>query len=391
MIRPIVVEPPAPPVCVSVAGNTLTLFVESPPLIEAMLADIRSATTRVWLETYIFLDDEAGRAIAEALIDRARNGVDVRVHFDSIGSMETPSTFFDELRAAGIQVHAFHSLWEAFYRFAFLRVLNRRNHRKLLVIDDRVGYFGGMNIIAPSNAERVGRAESVGWRDIHVRLEGCQQGELAESFERAWRMAHRQKIAPRSKEYREARLVTGSESIQFFDSGPGLRHTRAGRVFLQLIQAARRSLNFSMAYFLPVGKVRRALFRAPRRGVFVRVVIPGESDVPLVQRATNHLYSVMLRKRMHVYERQRHMLHSKVMVVDDQWTVLGSSNLDARSLWINLEFLAVIQSRPLAAAVNAIIRHEIAHSRRIRLRDCLNRPFWDQMVDGMAWLLRWWL
>src|SRR5207237_1523942 len=129
----------------------------------------------------------------------------------------------------------------------------------------------------------------------------------------------------------------------------------------RLIRAARHSVTLSMAYFVPVGRVLRELLRAHRRGVFVRTVVPGRSDVPVVQRATRHLYTRLLRRRFHVYERQVNMLHSKVMSVDDAWVVLGSSNLDARSLWINLEFLAVIHSRKLARELNDVVRFEIAH------------------------------
>jgi cardiolipin synthase len=168
-------------------------------------------------------------------------------------------------------------------------------------------------------------------------------------------------------------------------------HTSAARVFTRLIRLAQRNVSFAMAYFVPVGRVLRELLRAHRRQVFVRVVVPGESDVPIVQRATRHLYGRLLRRRMHIYERQRTMLHSKVMIVDDQWTVVGSSNLDARSLWYHREFLAVVHSRTLAQAMNAIIRHEIAHSRRITLRECLERSRWQRFRDRLAWAVRWWL
>ena len=158
-----------------------------------------------------------------------------------------------------------------------------------------------------------------------------------------------------------------------------------------MILAARERLTFSMAYFLPVGSVLRRLLKARRRGVFVRVVVPGESDVPLVQHATEHLYSLLLRRRFHVYERQATMLHSKLTIIDDRWAVIGSCNLDARSLWINLEFLAVIQSPNLARVLNDIVAYEIAHSRPVTLRDYLRHSWWRSFVNGLAWMLRWWL
>src|SRR5204862_3428188 len=139
------------------------------------------------------------------------------------------------------------------------------------------------------------------------------------------------------------------------------------------------------------GNILRELIRAHRRGVLIQVVIPGASDVPLVHRATRYLYRTLLRRRFHLYERQLDMLHSKVLVVDDQWTVRGSANLDARSLWINLEFLAVIHSRKLARVMNTLVQHEIGHSRRVTLREYLRRGWWQRLLDRLAWGLRWWL
>jgi cardiolipin synthase len=379
----------------TVAGHDLTIFVESPPLFNAMLRDIHMARQRVWLESYIFLDDAAGQVVGEALKDRARAGLDVRVLYDAVGCLSTPAVFFQHLQEAGVKVHAFHSFWEIFWRFPALRFLNRRNHRKLLIIDDRAAYFGGMNLVDQSQIHSLEDLKdlpaSAGWRDVHARLAGPQQSQVAESFERSWRLAHGQPVERRPRHYREARLAPGEESIQFFDSGPGLKHTRAARLFSRLIRTARHSLTFAMAYFLPVGRVLRDLLRAHKRGVFVRVVVPGESDVPIVQRATRYLYSRLLRRRFHIYERQRNMLHSKVLIVDEQWTVLGSANLDARSLWYHLEFLAVIHSRNLARVMNTIIGNEIAHSRRITLRECLQQSWWRRWTDRLAWAVRWWL
>jgi cardiolipin synthase len=385
----------AVPQRVAVAGHELSIYVESPPLIESIVNDIRSARTRVWVESYIFLDDRAGQAVAEALMERAQAGVDVRVIADAVGSQTAPWPFFRELEEAGVRVHIFHSFWEALWSLSAFRIINRRNHRKLVVIDDSVAYFGGMNLADTFQATDVeppeGRPASSGWRDVHIRLTGPQQAEVAESFERSWRLAHKEEIQRRTRAYRLGKLAPGEESIQFFDSGPGLKHTRAGRIFIRVLKEARQSLTLSMAYFVPVGRVLRALLRAHRRGVFIRVVVPGESDVPVVQRASRWLYTKLIRRRFHIYERQFNMLHSKVMVIDDQWSIVGSCNLDARSLWLNLEFLAVIHSEKFAQALNAIAAYEIERSRRITLRECLARSRWQRFLDRAAWSLRWWL
>jgi cardiolipin synthase len=383
------------PLRATVAGHELTIFVQSLPMIAALVRDIQTAQSCVWVESYIFLADVAGYAVAEALKERARLGLDVRVLYDAVGCQWTPAIFFQEMAEAGIHVHAFHSIWEALYRFSFFRILNRRNHRKLVVIDDHVAYLGGMNLLDQGSAALAERAEhlpvSAGWRDIHVRLTGPQQKELAESFDRSWRRARGLPIKRRPRSYRRALPAPGEESIQFFDSGPGPKHTRAARVFTQLIRRARRKLAMSMAYFLPVGPVLKHLVRAHRRGVFIQVVLPGESDVRIVQRATRYLYRRLLRRRFHIYERQMHMLHSKLMIVDDQWTVLGSCNLDARSLYINYEILAVIHSRNLAKALGTLIQNEVEASDRVTLRSCAKQSWRQRLLDRLAWALRWWL
>lgn len=379
-----------------VAGNDLTFFLETPPLVDALLGDIRAARQRVWLETYIFLNDAVGARVADALIDRARAGLDVRVLYDAVGSQTTPAAFFRKMEKAGVRVHCFHSFAEALSRWtAVFQVLNRRNHRKLTVVDDRVAYFGGMNLVDTSSASAVRRAEraasSAGWRDVHVRLDGPRQSEVAESFERSWRTARGEKVRRRPRPYRRGFLTSGEEGVQFFDSGPGLKNSRAARVYVRLINAAQKSIRMSMAYFLPVGRVLRALFRARQRGVRIEVVVPGDSDVKVVQYATEHLYRRLLRRGFRIWERQALMLHSKVMVVDDQWTVVGSCNLDARSLWINREFLAVFHSQSLAALLNDMITQERGLSHRVTRRSLAQLSWLRRWAGRCAWSLRWWL
>ena len=382
---------------VEVAGNELTLFDGSPALIEAMLADIRQAKKRVWLESYTIADDAAGQAIAEALLERAAAGIDVRVVYDAIGSYATPQAFFDRLTAGGVHVHAFHAIRANLWRFRVLQILNRRDHRKLLVVDSRVGYFGGMNIVdqrgiaTPADAKLRNLPASSGWRDLHVRLVGPQQPEIADDFERLWRWKHLRRSDPRTVWRFAEMFAGGGDAIHFFSSRPGRKTRRVARIFVPLIRRAERTITVSMAYFIPVGRVLRELLQARRRGVRVRVVVPAVSDVPAVHWATRHLCRRLLARGIQVYERQDLMLHSKVMVIDDCWTVVGSCNLDPRSLRLNLEFLAVIRSSAMGRAATAFCRHEMEHSRRLRLAEIRARPLWQRLRDRLAWSIRRWL
>jgi cardiolipin synthase len=380
---------------IEVAGQELRVFVESGPLFEAMLADIRQARHRVWLETYIFASDSTGNAVAEALKERARAGLDVRLLYDAVGSFATYPSFFLKMVSAGVKVVRYHSLGEALQQLAPLRILNRRDHRKVLVLDDEIAYFGGMNIVATVHDRpadpMVKMASSQGWRDIHVRLKGSAQSEVAHSLERSWWHARGRKISARPRGYQKGHLSPDRERIHFFDSGPGRRFSRSARIFTHLINRARHDIVFSMAYFLPVGRAWRALIKAARRGVRIRIVVPGKNDVPLVQRACTHLYRRLLELGVEIFERQAVMLHSKLMLVDGEWALLGSSNFDALSLWVNLEFIAVIRSAEMARYMSGIVDEELQQSRRVTLPEVESLPFLERFLNRLAWSVRWWL
>ena len=381
---------------VEVAGNVLVLFTESPPLVAAMVHDVRSARRRVWLESYIIADDAAGLELADALLERAAEGLDVRVIYDAVGSVGTSKAYFERLAAGGVQVHAFRTLWSTVWRRRFLTAFNRRDHRKLLIIDDDVAYFGGMNVVDQRGIHSVADAKarhlpaSAGWRDVHVRLTGDKQPEIAAAFDRLWKREHRRSRT--GAPWPIARLAEREgEAILTFDCRPTFRHRRPARVFVPLIVQAEREITVSMAYFIPVGRVLRALVRARGRGVRIRVVLPGVSDVRLVQWAARHFYQYLLRHGIEIYERRDTMLHSKVMVIDDLWSLVGSCNLDPRSLRLNLEFLAAIRSQEMAKAVKQICVYEIDNSDPVTLDKWHRRRWWQFLLDRIAWSLRWWL
>ena len=391
------VETPGAAACVDVAGHRLELFTETHLLFEAMLADIAVAKKRVWLETYIFAHDPAGMAIAAALQQRARAGLDVRLLYDALGSQHTDPELFTTLSSAGVHVHAYHRIGEALRSIiALFIILNRRDHRKLLVVDDRCAYFGGMSIHDHGHLFRASPTDAsvepaAAWRDLHIRLTGPQQFEVADSFERSWMHAMGQTMTRRPRAYRRVKLRSSAESIHFFDTGPGLNFSRAPRVYRRLLSQSSHSVVLAMAYFIPVGRVMREIVRARRRNVHVHVLVPTLTDVPIAQYATWYLYRKLLRIRIRLYERRNRVMHTKTMVVDRQWTVVGSANMDPRSLFINLEFMAVIRSRVFAQAVMRVCRYEMRRSRRVRFSDFKARTLRQRLLSMLAYSFRWWL
>lgn len=382
---------------VVVDGHEWTLYEESEPLIAAMIDDIKSAQSRVWMESYIFADDRAGRGVAEALAERAAAGVDVRLMVDAWGSFRTSSALFQQMRQVGVQMHWFHAFSEAFFGAKFFDMLNERNHRKLLAIDDRVAYFGGMNVVDSGGIHSKADAKirhlpaSAGWRDVHVRMTGPRAVEIADMCDRLWRRAIHQ---PRDKEPRwsmQQVLDSADGSFFFFGSRPTFRYHRPHRILGPLLRGASREVTVAVAYFLPLGAVLQELIAARRRGVRVRVIVPGQSDVKPVQWATRHFYEYLLKRGIEVYERKDRMLHSKAIVIDDRWSVIGSCNLDARSLRLNLEFFAVVHSPTMAAELLTICRREIDASVRVTPAYLRHRSWWQRNLDRAAWALRRWL
>lgn len=387
--EPLVAPDPDGTYQVEVAGHALRVFVESPPMVASLLADIAAAKKRAWIESYIFADDNVGRQVVAALAERAAAGVDVRVLYDALGSLTTRSSLFAPLLAAGGRVHAFNGFWHSLQQIRFLRSFNRRNHRKLFLTDDRVGYLGGMNIVdvGPKPAKR----GDLGWRDVHLRIEGPTQPQLVESFERSWSRAQRQPVKRRPKAYRRGRMTMGPEGIRYFDSGPGLKYTRAARIFTKLLRVARQRVVVSMAYFLPTGRVLRALLRAKRQGVDITAVVPLASDVPVVDWASTFLGAKLIRRGIRIFRREKQMLHSKALIVDGQWSIVGSCNLDSRSMWYNLELMAVIRSRQMAAVLEAICQDDISKSRPLTEEELDARSWWQKLRDTLMYQLRWWL
>jgi len=368
-----------------VAGQDVRIFVEVEPFLQSLLADIRTAQKRIWVETYILGDDSIGRAVTHALAERAAEGIDVRLMIDGVGSVDVSSGMLAEVESAGGKTHVYHSFGYALWEKLHLELLNWRNHRKLVVIDDSVAYFGGMNLADP-----VAGRDLATWHDIQMRVGGTVVDQVAEIMDRLWRHAHGESVKWPRFPLKELKR-DGDETFLFFDTIPIVPHRRAEWIFRVLIRGAKQSINLLMAYFVPSGAVLRDLFRMRKRGVHIRVVVPALSDVRVVQWATEHLYGRLLRRGFRLFERTGRMLHSKAMVVDDKWTLIGSCNLDPRSLLHNREFIAVIRSPRLAKMMNEIVRLEVLQSERVTRERVESRTMWQRWRGRLAWWFRAWL
>lgn len=400
----------------------------------AWLEAIASAQDEILLEIYWFESDRTGWRFANALIERARAGCDVFVLYDAIGSLGTDRAMFAAIEAAGGKVLEFHPVAPWRKRFRLDRV-TLRDHRKLLVVDATVGFTGGMNI-CDKNAPREEGGE--GWRDDAVKVTGPAVLEMRALFFDTWlrlggpaprrgaavvRRARKALVAAarqqaaslpppalsdshspvrwRERLYRAARISRpGTEitksPVATMDVMPRIRvlgHDAWGarrsirNMYLRHIRNAREKILIRNSYFVPDNRVRRALERAARRGVEVRVIVPARSDVPAVAYAGRALYASLMRAGVHIHEWLDGMMHAKTAVIDD-WATVGSYNLDYRSLRYNLEINVAVRDPSFAAQVEQSFRADLAHCREIDPVAWARRPFLQKVLEWLHYLVR---
>ena len=352
-------------------GSRVTLFGEGDALYDAMLADIAAAHARVWIESYIFEDDAIGQSFIAELADCAARGVDVRVRVDALGSrFGFSGGSAQRLGASGVRFRWCHP-WEWRRPWTF----QRRNHRKLLVVDDGAAYLGGFNI-SKLNSRRIhGQSR---WRDTHVRL----SGPIVEEAAAAYTAFAKGKLKWHGDESRPLHLLT--------NHARGCRY-RLRCVLRQRFEEARERIWLTTPYFVPDSATQRQLCAAAERGVDVRVLVPGKNDVALVQWAGRAAYSRLLRVGARVFEYEPRTLHAKTLLIDGDWSTIGTANFDYRSFFINYELNVVAHSTRLNAALAALFESDLREAREIRDRPWADRPLRSRAAEVVGWSARHWL
>lgn len=396
-----------------VDDNAVALLSDGKAAFPAMLAAIAEARREVLLEMYWFQSDAVGRRFAEALAERARAGVRVGVIYDAIGSLGVDGAMMDALRAAGCEVHEFGPVVPWKHRFR-LDALNRRDHRKILVVDGQTAFTGGINLGLPWAPESEG---GEGWRDDMIAVHGPAALAMRGVFLETWRALGGGPLpAPLDEPSRDAagvhasrpagetpqplaadpvaraqRPVAGSEArVTVLTSGSRRARAAIRTEYLRRIRGARRSILIVNSYFVPDRAVRRALVRAAARGVDVRVILPGlhGTDVPAVFFAARHLYGRLLRGGVVLHEWSRSILHAKTAVIDAAWCTVGSYNLDWRSWRFNLEVNVGVESPELGAAMQRRFEEDEAQCQRVDLANFRFRPLSDRLLDWIHYLFR---
>jgi cardiolipin synthase len=376
-------------------NNHVELLIDGPATYKRMLQCISNARQQVYLETYIFADDEIGRQFASLLKEKSRAGVTVGIIYDSIGSIRSDGDFFDDMKREGIRVIEFNDVSPG--RGSLLR-LNNRAHRKLLVVDNRIAFTGGINLSSTysssSNAASRRNLLLEGWRDTQIAVTGPAVEGFMRDFSDRWHRLSGQRL--RGKECqsmdRRGNSQQGNETVAILTATGG-DDTKSAIInaYKAAIRRARERVWITQAYFAPARGFVSLLRRAARRGVDVRLIVPGVSDSPIVRHASRSWYGSLLRKRVRIYECTNALLHAKTAVIDGIWSTVGTSNLDYRSFLHNDEINAVILGRGFARRMEAQFEDDIANSMSIDLETWKRRPFLDRIVERFSRSLEYWL
>lgn len=378
---------------------------------------IESANRRVWLEVYIFHADSTGRAFANLLTKRARQGLDVRVICDAFGSLGSDQRMFDAMRRAGVRLLRFHPL-----RVTTPKRVFHRDHRKLLVVDDQTALLGGQNLGDEYGSSWIaGVTGRETWRDTAIGVHGPSAQLLAEAFARVWNYVEqggsleqteffqsmaswRDELLPGRSDRPQAQPVRHTvarkprdaeilpldlpeTSIAVLASSPS-RRSRLLPALRTLLRNARESIEMTMAYFAPPDELMEQFCRSAEAGVRVRMMLPGRSDVHLLVVAARAFYERLLAANVEVYERQHAVLHAKTLCIDGRISIVGSTNLDYRSIQHNCELSAVINSTEFGAQMHALFEHDVRFAHRIVPDQWRHRPLRDRVMQRAVLCVR---
>ncbi len=360
------------------SGNRVEALQNGDEIFPSMLAAIRAARQTITFESYIYWSGDIGQKFADALSERARAGVRVHVLLDWVGSQKIEDRLLDAMRVAGVQIYLYRPLsWYQFKR------INNRTHRKLLVVDGRVGFTGGVGIADKWN----GKAQDAEhWRDSHYRIEGPAVAQVQATFLENWQKVSGEVL--HGPEYLPSVEPKANVRAQMFSSSPDGGAQSMHLMYLLVIAASTKSLDLASAYFVPDEITSEALLAAMRRGVRLRLIVPGPiTDTQLVRRASRATWGPLLAAGAEIHEYQPTMFHCKVLIADGMLVSVGSTNFDPRSFRLNDEANLNVYDPAFAAAQTAVFERDIVQSRRMSLAEWQARPWHEKLLEWAAGLL----
>ena len=383
-----------------VLGNSVVILEDGPNTYAAMFGAIAGARDSINMETYILEDDEVGMRLADALIAKQQQGVQVNLIHDAVGTLGTKKEYFQRLSDAGINVLEFNPVNPLVAKAGW--AVNKRDHRKLLVVDGRSAVLGGINISsvysssAPgssggstSGGSRGGDNKSLPWRDTDLLIEGPVVAPLQKLFMETWHAQKGSALAPR--DYFPPLQARGQEVVRAIGSTPDEPFSQIYVTLISAINSAESEILVTNAYFVPDPQLMQALIDAAARGVDVKLILPSTTDSSLVFHAGRAHYEPLLRGGVKLYERREALLHAKTAVIDGVWATVGSTNLDWRSFLHNQELTAVILGQEFGAKMRAAFERDLAVSDPVTLEAWQRRPVTTRAKEMFARLWEYWL
>jgi cardiolipin synthase len=378
-----------------IAGNKVTLLFDGPATMKEMLAAARGAKSTINLETYIFDQDPVGIEFADLLIEKRQQGLTVNVLYDAVGTFGTPQAFFDRMKAAGITLMPFNPVNPAARKGKW--ELNNRDHRKLMVVDGNVAFTGGINISSTyANSSFFGSrrtpnkedGKKVGWRDTHIKVEGPAVAALQYSFVNNW--VHQDAGELPEANYFPPLAPAGDKIVRVLASDPD-KGFEIYKSLVLAIQESKKSIHITSAYFVPDPQIVDALCAAARRGVDVRLVLPGVTDHGLVLHAGRAFYDQLLANGVKIYHLQVAVLHAKTAVIDGTWSTIGSANIDRRSFIHNYELNVIVLDPAFGQDMENAFSEDLRDSTPVNREEWSHRPWADRVKEWASRLTEYWL
>jgi len=372
-------------------GNKCTLLADGQATYVAMFKTLQNAKDHINLESYIIEDDETGRKFADLLLQKQAEGVQVNLIYDSVGSMNTPAAYFQRLRDGGVQVVGFNPINPLEDREEW--GLTHRDHRKILIVDGKVAIIGGINISKVYSSTPFKRKQHekapIHWRDTDIQIEGPAVAEFQKLFLDTWQKQKGPKLSDRY--YFPDLKEKGSALVRVVGSTPGETNRIPFIVYVSAITFAESSIYMTNSYFFPDEQIVTALTDAARRGVDVKIVLPGITDSKFALHAQRYHYSGLLKGGVKIYERNTSLLHAKTAVIDKVWSTVGSTNMDFLSLLNNDEVNAIILNKEFAAEMDKMFARDLADSSQILRDEWQERPLFHRVREWFVNLFIRWL
>jgi cardiolipin synthase len=375
-----------------VVGNKVTLLIDGPSTYGAMFKAIQNAKDHINLETFIFEEDEVGHRFADLLLQKQSEGVQVNLIYDSLGCLRTPASFFQRLQQGGIRTLEYNPINPAKAREKWM--LTHRDHRKILIVDGSVAFTGGVNISKVYSSSTLSGGEhgkniEEAWRDTHIQIEGPAVAEFQKLFLDTWAREKGPDLSERN--YFPTLKREGNDLVEVVGSTPGQENRITYIMYVSAFVYAENFLHLTNSYFVPDKQTVKALANAARRGVDVKIILPGISDEATVFYAGRSHYTHLLKSGVKLYEHRDAMLHAKTAVIDGVWSTIGSTNMDLWSFLRNDEVNAIILGTDFANEMEALFKKDIEKSNQILLEQWKKRPLLERLRETLSRFIQYWL